>query len=335
MRWAIIGASNVADQHVIPAIKSIDSCIIKGVFSNTSLRADYICQRHGIEKKYDQLISVFSDTEIDAVYVSNKNNEHALCIELAIKYNKNILCDKPIGLTSEVLGVLKRKIESSNIIFATNHHLRAAGSHNVIKNMIQSGVIGEVLSIHIQHSVLLPENLRTWRIDDPIEYGGGVISDISVHDADLVKFYLGKTFDKVIGTVDKQRESPTRVSPTRVSWIGRLIDSETLISATEDFNAVNAPIGISIIGNKGSIVGVNILSQLPLGSIFLNKGNGSIEVPFEKHDLYSAAIKKFSESVMNKNKPMADFYDGAHSAEVAIALHKSLISEKFEKVVRY
>ena len=71
----------------------------------------------------------------------------------------------------------------------TNHHLRNAGSHRAMREAIQAGRIGKPIAARVFHSVYLPENLQGWRIAKP-EAGGGVVLDITVHDADTLRFVL-------------------------------------------------------------------------------------------------------------------------------------------------
>ena len=72
----------------------------------------------------------------------------------------------------------------------TNHHLRNAGAHRAMREAIATGRIGKPLAARVFHAVYLPPHLQGWRIDRP-EAGGGVVLDITVHDADTLRFVLG------------------------------------------------------------------------------------------------------------------------------------------------
>ena len=84
-----------------------------------------------------------------------------------------------------------RAAEDAGVVFATNHHLRCSGSHRAVRGLIEAGRIGKVLSLRIFHAVHLPPHLQGWRIN-AAEAGGGVIPDITVHDADVTRFLLGE-----------------------------------------------------------------------------------------------------------------------------------------------
>ena len=67
----------------------------------------------------------------------------------------------------------------------TNHHLRNAATHRAIRGAVQDGSIGSPIAARVFHAVHLPPHLQTWRVKSP-EAGGGVIFDITVHDADTL-----------------------------------------------------------------------------------------------------------------------------------------------------
>ena len=77
----------------------------------------------------------------------------------------------------------------AGVVLATNHHLRNAASHQAIRQLVRDGAIGTPLFARVFHAVRLPEHLRGWRIHKP-DAGGGVVHDITVHDADTLRFIL-------------------------------------------------------------------------------------------------------------------------------------------------
>jgi hypothetical protein len=100
----------------------------------------------------------------------------------------NMSCaKKPLAMTVSDAVTMVKAAGDAGLTFGTNHHLRNAGSHQAVRDLISSGRIGEVLSMRVMHAVYLPPHLQGWRIDNPAA-GGGVIPDIVVHDADTVRF---------------------------------------------------------------------------------------------------------------------------------------------------
>ncbi len=75
------------------------------------------------------------------------------------------------------------------VVMATNHHLRNAATHRAMRDAIKAGRIGKPLFARVFHAVYLPPHLQGWRIERPAA-GGGVVFDITVHDADTLRFVL-------------------------------------------------------------------------------------------------------------------------------------------------
>jgi 1,5-anhydro-D-fructose reductase (1,5-anhydro-D-mannitol-forming) len=110
---------------------------------------------------------------------------------------KHVMCEKPLAMNVADAVSMVRAAKSAGSVFATNHHLRNAGNHLKIKELIKSGKIGDVLSIRIFHAVILPQNLQGWWVDNAAA-GGGVIPDIVVHDADTMRVYLDEDPAQVV-----------------------------------------------------------------------------------------------------------------------------------------
>ena len=170
---------------------------IVAVLSADATRGRDYAARHGIPDEHHGPRRAAGDPEIDAVYISTTNEKHHPQAMAAIAAGKHVLCEKPLAMTLAEAAEMVRAAAAKGVVFATNHHLRNAGSHLAIRELIASGRIGRVLSVRVFHAVHLPPHLQGWRINDAAA-GGGVIPDITVHDADTVRFYLGEDPAEVV-----------------------------------------------------------------------------------------------------------------------------------------
>jgi 1,5-anhydro-D-fructose reductase (1,5-anhydro-D-mannitol-forming) len=209
-----------------------------------------------------------------------------------------------------------RAAEAAGVVFATNHHLRCAASHRAIRDLVAAGRIGRVLSLRLFHAVMLPEALQGWRIDAP-EAGGGVVPDITVHDADVARFLLG--------------EDPVSVvAETTSSGLGRGVEdsamsvwampSGAMVMSHESFTHPFAGSGLEVHGTEGSIFARGVMTQLPVGEITLVTAKGPEAVPFAAHDLYAFGVARFCEAVAGRGTPAATGWDGVKSLAVAAAV---------------
>ncbi|MGV0816864.1 Gfo/Idh/MocA family protein [Martelella sp. AMO21009] len=319
MQWGLIGASTIAAEYMIGAIRKHDGNSVNAVLSSSRERADAYAAAHDIPNADTELSALLARPEINAVYISTTNEKHRDQALAAIAAGKHVLCEKPLAMSVADARTMVEAARKAGVVFATNHHLRCAGAHRAAKALIAEGRIGKVLSMRVFHAVMLPEHLRGWRIDNPAA-GGGVIPDITVHDADTVRFYLD--------------EDPRRVVAQSVSsGLGKGVEdsvmsvwtmpSGVMVQSHESFTHPFAGSGLEIHGSKGSIFARNVMSQRPTGTVTLVTEEGETDVPYESYDLYEYAIAAFNRAVSGEGRPAADGIDGVKSLAVAMAVRQA------------
>ena len=204
MHWGLVGASTIASEHVIRAIRAQEGHHIKSVLSSDRSRAAAYAAKHDIGESTTDLTTLLADPEIDAIYISTTNEKHHPQAMAAIDTGKHVLCEKPLAMSLDQAAEMVRTAQAKGVTLATNHHLRNAGSHLAIRELIASGRLGRILSMRVFHAVHLPPHLHGWRINNAAA-GGGVIADIVVHDADTVRFYLDEGPGRSGGQIDRLR----------------------------------------------------------------------------------------------------------------------------------
>lgn len=316
MRWGLIGASTIAAEHMIGAIRASGGHIATVMSSNADRAASYAAQ-HGIDVGVTDLNAAMDG--VDAVYISTTNEKHLPQAMAAIAAGKHVLCEKPLAMSVTDAVTMVKAAEQAGVMFGTNHHLRNAGSHLAIRELIETGRIGDVLSVRVFHAVHLPPHLQGWRIDNP-EAGGGVIPDITVHDADTVRFHLGE--DPVDVVAMKTSSGMGRgVEDSAMSvWS---MQSGAMVHTHESFTHAFAGSGIEVHGTAGSIIAKGVMTQQPVGEVTLRFEGGEQVVEFATHGLYDRAVDLFAKACKGDGRPAADGLDGVKSLAVAAAVSKA------------
>jgi 1,5-anhydro-D-fructose reductase (1,5-anhydro-D-mannitol-forming) len=318
MNWGLIGASTIASEHVIGAIRS-QGQTVHAVLSTDRARGAEYSARHGIPTSTTSLDALLDDDAIDAVYISTTNEKHHSQAMAAIAAGRHVLCEKPLAMTLAEAAEMVRAAGEAGVVFATNHHLRNAGSHIAIRDLISTGRIGTVLSVRVFHAVHLPAHLRGWRINDA-GAGGRVIPDIVVHDADTVRFYLAEDPREVVAKAATSGLGQGVEDSVMSVWS---MPSGVMVQTHESFTHAFAGSGIEVHGTEGSIVGRGIMTQRPVGEVVLVDANGHHEVGFDTHDLYGRALAMFAEAVEGSGRVAADGVDGVKSLAVALAVREA------------
>jgi 1,5-anhydro-D-fructose reductase (1,5-anhydro-D-mannitol-forming) len=315
MRWALIGASTIAHQYMIGAIRAERGEIVR-VMSATPERAGQFAADHQIRQSGSDLGEALADPQVEAVYISTTNEKHLPQALAAVRAGKHVLCEKPLALTLDDAVAMVRAAEKSGLVFATNHHLRCSGSHRAVRGLITSGRIGRVLSLRLHHAVYLPPHLQGWRINSP-GAGGGVIPDIAVHDADVARFLLGEDPVTVVAQMASSGLGEGVEDSAMSVWS---MPSGAMVMSHESFTHPFAGSGLEVHGTEGSIFARDVMTQNPIGSIELVTASGRETIAFDTHDLYQEGVRRFHAAVAGDGDPAATGVDGVKSLAVALAV---------------
>ncbi|MEM7694812.1 MAG: Gfo/Idh/MocA family oxidoreductase [Pseudomonadota bacterium] len=321
MRWGLIGASTIAAEHVIGAIRAQGHQIEAVVSRGAARGADY-AQTHGIAAHYSDPGAMLAAVKPDAVYISSTNEKHHAEAMAAIAAGCHVLCEKPLAMTVADAAQMVKAAADNGVTFATNHHLRNAGTHRAIREAIFAGRVGDVLSVRVFHAVNLPDHLKGWRINDAAA-GGGVIVDITVHDADTVRFHLGEDPAEVVAQMASTGLGEGVEDSVMSVW---RMPSGAMVQAHESFTHRFAGTGIEIHGTKGSIIARGVMTQAPGGSVMLVSEAGEEAIPFDLDGLYYVGLSRFAAAVAGEGAPAADGVDGVKSLAVALAVREAAAS---------
>jgi 1,5-anhydro-D-fructose reductase (1,5-anhydro-D-mannitol-forming) len=243
----------------------------------------------------------------------------------AVKAGKHVLCEKPLALTSAEAHRMVAAAKAAGIVLGTNHHLRNAGSHRAMREAIAAGRIGKPIAARVFHSVYLPENLQGWRITRP-DAGGGVVLDITVHDADTLRFVLGddplevSAFTQTAGMAGGGLEDGAMCI-----WRFR---SGVIAQSHEGFTTRFAGTGFEVHGSEGSLIAKDVMTQKPIGSVLLRTAKGEEELSFDREDLYTRSLRQFHAAIHGEGQPSATGEDGVWSLTSAEAALQSARSGK-------
>ena len=319
MRWALIGASTIASEHMIAALRSVSDTSIGWIVSGSEAHANAFAAQHDIPNAATSVDAMLSNEDVQAVYISSTNEKHCAQALACIAAGKHVICEKPLAMTVQDAVGMVQAADAAGVTFATNHHLRCSGSHRAVRDIIGSGRIGRVLSLRIHHAVHLPPHLQGWRINDA-SVGGGVIPDITVHDADCVRFLLGEDPVSVVAQAGTSGMGNGVEDSVMSVWA---MPSGAMVMAHESFTHPFAGSGLEVHGTLGSIFARGVMTQAPVGEIELDTAEGRELIPYSDHNLYVEAVRRFADAVAGRGQPAADGRDGVKSLAVALAVRNA------------
>ncbi len=240
-----------------------------------------------------------------------------------------MLCEKPLALNSADARKIVAACKAAGVVMGTNHHLRNAGSHRAMRDAIAEGKIGKPIAARVFHSVYLPENLQGWRITKP-EAGGGVVLDITVHDADTLRFVLGG--DPVEVSAFTQSAGMAAGGLEDGAMCIWRFKSGVIAQSHEGFTTKFANTGFEVHGSEGSLIAKDVMTQKPIGTVVLRTAKGEEELSFDRGDLYARSLGLFHAAIRGEGQPSATGEDGVWSLASAEAALQSARTGKVAAV---
>lgn len=317
--WGFIGASTIAKQWMIGAVRAQAGHQVVAVMSSDRARGQAYAAENGIARAYDSLDGLLADPDVQAVYISTTNERHKAQCLAAAAAGKHVLSEKPLALTLADAAEMVRACEDAGVVMGTNHHLRNAATHQAIRREIQAGTLGEVVAMRIFHAVYLPAPLQTWRLNKP-GAGGGVILDIAVHDADTVRFLLGEDPVEVLA-IDQNKGMAQGLEDGSMMILR--MPSGAIVQTHEAFTVPHAGSGLEVHGKTGSLFARDVMTQRPIGEVWVVDEAGRRDLPVEPHDLYGFSLGKFAAAIRGEGAPAVTGRDGVKSLAIALAAQQS------------
>jgi len=96
LRWGVAGASWIAQDRVIPALRESGAKVV-AVYSTDPERATAYSARNGIPNAFSDLEVFLRQPTIEAVHISSTNDRHPDQVKAAARAGLPILCEKPMA----------------------------------------------------------------------------------------------------------------------------------------------------------------------------------------------------------------------------------------------
>jgi 1,5-anhydro-D-fructose reductase (1,5-anhydro-D-mannitol-forming) len=330
VRWALIGASDIAATRMIPAIRSRGDDIAAVVSSNAD-HGQRFATDNGIATASTDLDAVLGRQDVDAVYISSRNDRHVEHSLAAVAAGKHVLCEKPMALDPDDAQRVLDAAVDARVIFAVNHHLPGAATHRAIRSLIADGAIGIPLAVSVCHAVLLPERLRGWRLGG--EHGSGVVLDITCHDASVLNAALRvpATTATAVGVSQGQWSAGT---PDAV--MSSLTYGEITVQTHDAFTIAHRPTSFDVFGTDGAILATDVMTQDPIGEVVLRTAAGDKPIDVgERRDLYDTVLAGFAHAIAGTGPPTVTGADGANALLVAQAVNDSITEQRTVGIDRW
>jgi xylose dehydrogenase (NAD/NADP) len=321
LRWGILGAARV-NERLMPAILEASNAELVAIASRRPGAAAQTLAQYGPQQQqvrcYDNLKALLDDPEVDAVYLPLSNHEHAEWTLRAIEQGKHVLCEKPMALTVADIEAIQAAALRHKVTVMEGFMYRFHPQHARVRELIQSGLIGEIRSVRSSYSFMMrPE--RMYRLAKNVENGGGAMWDIGCYAIHSARMFFDEPAIAVTA-VAKYVESGADVATSGI------IDFGDGKYAHFDFSFERARrCEYEIVGTKGGVKCHNVWcmpGDVPMISWWTEGGEPSEEwLPTANH--FRLEIEHFSDCVLNGKAPALSLDDAKANCQVIVAALQS------------
>ncbi len=194
VRWGIIGPGRIANNFADGLAQSQSGRLL-AIASRDPQRRSEFGDRHGVaaDKRHASYEALAADPEVDAVYVATPHPFHAELALLAIRANKAVLVEKPMGLNLAEVTALVEAARQERVFLMEAYMYRCHPQIGRLAELIRQGAIGQVR--HIKATFGFSSRFDPSSRLYSRELAGGGILDVGGYPVSAVRLLAGAAQD--------------------------------------------------------------------------------------------------------------------------------------------
>src|SRR5712691_9248768 len=296
IRLGFVGAnvrSTWASQSHFPALLASPDVELTAVCTSRPESAEEAREAFGARPAFHDYRAMVTSPEIDAVAVVVRVPSHYEPTRAALEAGKHVYTEWPLGRTTAEAEELAALARSRGLQTAVGLQARVSPTLMYMKEQLESGYVGEVLSCHVssmRDGTLERPSSRTWQRDASL--GANTLTIANGHVIDALRFVAGN-FARVACLVTTQArqwyETDTKEMVPVTAPDNVLVSGQLVRGAVASVHAAAVPwagsgFRMEIYGREGTLVATGSVSSQRGETLRLQGARGShalsdLEVP--------------------------------------------------------
>ncbi len=209
-RWGLIGAGDIAQKRVAPAIRDSPACELLAVArARAALAADF-ASSFGAARSYARWTDLVQDADIDGVYIATPVYLHAEQTITAAESGKHVLCEKPMAMNATECDRMIAACRANGVTAGVAYYRHFYPVVVRLKELIASRAIGDHVLVQIDAFEPFnpaPDHPRYWLMKKA-QSGGGPMFDFGCHRLEVLINIFGpvRRVTGMAGNVRFERE---------------------------------------------------------------------------------------------------------------------------------
>ncbi len=329
VKWGILSTAKIGVEKVIPAMQKGDFSEVVAISSRDAEKARSTADRLGIPRAFGSYDELLGDPEVEAIYNPLPNHLHVPWSIRAAEAGKHVLCEKPIGLSSEEARDLIRARDRTGVKMQEAFMVRTHPQWLGAARRIRDGLIGRLTAIQYVFSYFNrdSENIRNrWDIG-----GGGGLMDIGCYPITTSRFVFGEEPRRVIGLIERDPEM--KIDRLTSALLDYPSGQASFLCSTQMVAYQRA----QFFGTQGRLeieIPFNAPNDRPC-RVFLDDGDlfaaNLKTIEFETCDQYTVQGDRFSKAILEDSEVPTPLEDAVKNMRVIEALFRSAETGQWEK----
>ncbi len=204
--FAILGAGHIAGK-MAQAIRGLidlhkDGRIcLYAVASRSKEKAEAFTKKWGFEKAYGSYEDLARDAQVDLIYIATPHSHHFEHVKLCIWHGKACLVEKAFTANSIQAEELISFAHENKVFLTEAIWTRYMPARYIVKDILDSGVLGELISMEAEFSMNLADKERLY---NPALAGGSLL-DLGIYPLTFASMYFGNDIVEITTSCEKYK----------------------------------------------------------------------------------------------------------------------------------
>jgi len=178
IRWAVLGCGNIAN-CMAAALKETDGAVLYAAASRSLEKGQAFAEKYGFEKAYGSYEEVYSDKNVDAVYIATPHPFHKDMAIAALNAKIAVLCEKPACMNRAELEEVLACAQKNGVFFMEAMWMRFQPAFRKVMDLISTEKLGKLLNVYAD--ICCKNEYHPGSRYYEVELGGGAMLDLGIY----------------------------------------------------------------------------------------------------------------------------------------------------------
>ena len=188
MKFAILGCGFWA-QFQLGGWQELEGVKCVALYNRTKSKADDLARRFNVPSVYDDAEELMKNEDLDFIDIITDVDTHARFVELAAKYKKDVICQKPMAPDWETAKRMMQVTREAGVKYYVHENYRWQPQFRRIKKLIDSGIIGEAFRCRTGFNTAFPVFETQPFLAELAHFA---LTDQGSHQFDVLRYLFGE-----------------------------------------------------------------------------------------------------------------------------------------------